>query len=255
MIWWGRNPYSLSWDDSNSIHSSHDTRRWSSVFVHEVRTSVIPLQKVFDIDTTCFNVLFETLANLVQQDLFLLFSILNGLRSFLTEGIPGLCWFAPEPADPWHSVWRVRAAGKVLGQLKHGDGQKGPHWFSAKWLKCPLSSRCFAQPSSPWALTQRRRRLLNGKNQSCGCDTSHSRQEAYRRPENTKKQGVKRQQLYLLDSSMLKIWHWNLNGRSWPPMLRFFAFRSHHWWICMPQKPLKLRQQSTPSKSKSQSAF
>lgn len=39
----------------------------------------------------------------------------------------------------------------------------GQHWFSAKWLKCPLSSRCFAQPSSPWALTQRRRRLLNGK--------------------------------------------------------------------------------------------
>ena len=56
-------------------------------------------------------------------------------------------------------------------------------------------------------------------------------------------------------SSMLKIWHWNLNGRSWPPMLRFFAFRSHHWWICMLHIPLKLRQQSTPSKSKSQSAF
>ena len=72
MPWSGRNPYSLLWDDSNSIHSSHDTRIWSSGFVHEVRTSVIPLQKVFDIDTTCFNVLFiillpETLANLVQH--------------------------------------------------------------------------------------------------------------------------------------------------------------------------------------------
>lgn len=95
------------------------------------------------------------------------------------------------------------------------------------------------------------------ENQSCGCDTSYSRQEEHRLPENTKKQGVKRQQLYHIfkdSSSMLKIWHWNLNG-SWPPMLCFFAFRSHHWWICMLHVPLKLRQQSTPSKSKSQSAF